>query len=57
MYSKSNEFYTTGGQAEDQMKINAVRYESEELYERDLYREAAKRVVFHNCFSECGLTQ
>eukprot|EP00347_Sterkiella_histriomuscorum_P017666 403348464 len=56
MFSKGNEFYTTGGIAEDQMKINAVRFESEELYEKDLYKEAAKRVVFHNCMAVCDLT-
>ena len=55
MYSKQNEFFTNGTTAEDQMKIHAVRLESEEIYERDLYREATRRVVFHNCMDECGL--
>ena len=37
------------------MKINAIRHESEEIYEKNLYKEAAKRVVFDKCFDGCGL--
>ena len=37
------------------MKINAIRMESQEAYERDLYKEAARRVVFSNCQESCGV--
>lgn len=56
MLGRRNDLITSGGtSAEDQMKINAIRYENEELYEKGLYREAAKRVVFAKCFEGCGL--
>ena len=56
MLARNNDLITSGGtSAEDQMKINAVRHESEEIYERNLYKEAARRVVFANCFDSCGL--
>jgi len=56
MLARNNDLITSGGtSAEDQMKINAVRHESEELYEKNLYKEAARRVVFANCFEGCGL--
>ena len=37
------------------MRINAVRHESTELYEKNLYKEAANRVVFSNCMDSCEL--
>lgn len=55
MLGKSNELVSTGTSAEDQMKINAIRHESAELYERGLYKEAARRVVFSNCMGVCEL--
>ena len=56
MLAINNDLITSGGtSAEDQMKINAVRLESQEVYEKNLYKEAARRVVFANCFESCGL--
>jgi len=46
MLGKNNDLFSTGTSAEDQMKVNAVRLESTEVYERNLYKEAARRVVF-----------
>lgn len=46
MLSKNNDLFNTGTSAEDQMKQNVVRLESNEHYERGLYLEAARRVVF-----------
>lgn len=37
------------------MKINAIRVESQEVYERNLYKEAARRVVFSNCMTSCEI--
>ncbi len=55
MLGKSNELLASGASAEDQMKINAIRHESTELYEKGLYKEAARRVVFSNCMTACEL--
>ncbi len=56
MLARNNDLINSGGtSAEDQMKINAVRHESAEVYEKNLYQEAARRVVFSNCFDSCGL--
>jgi hypothetical protein len=55
MLGRNNDLYSTGTSAEDQMKINAVRHESQEVYEHNLYKEAARRVVFANCFDSCEL--
>ena len=55
MLARNNDLYSTGTSAEDQMKINAIRHESQELYEKNLYKEAARRVVFSNCMDSCEL--
>ena len=55
MLGRSNEFFATGTTAEDAMKISVVRQESTEGYEKNLYKEAARRVVFSNCMGSCGL--
>jgi len=55
MLGKRNELLSSGTSAEDQMKINAIRHESTELYEKNLYKEAARRVVFANCMTTCEL--
>ena len=55
MLGRTNDLYSTGTSAEDQMRINAIRYESEEVYQRNLYIEAATRVVFSNCMNTCEL--
>ncbi len=56
MLARNNDLITAGGtSAEDQMKLNAIRLESQEVYEKNLYKEAARRVVFANCFESCGL--
>lgn len=55
MLARNNDLFSTGTSAEDQMKINAIRTESTEVYEKNLYKEAARRVVFQNCMSSCEL--
>jgi len=55
MLGRNNDLFSTGTSAEDQMKINAIRMESTEVYERNLYKEAARRVVFSNCMDSCAL--
>lgn len=55
MLGRSNDLYSSGTSAEDQMRINAIRFESEEVYQKNLYQEAARRVVFSNCMNACEL--
>ena len=55
MLGKNNELFSTGTSAEDQMRVNAVRFESTEIYEKNMYKEAARRVVFKNCMDQCEL--
>ena len=45
------------GSAEESMKVGGVRYESQDEHERNMYYDAAKRVVFKNCFSSCDLSE
>lgn len=55
MLGRTNDFYMTGTNAEDQMKINVCRAESQEVHEKNMYKEAAKRVVFSNCMASCEI--
>lgn len=55
MLGRNNDLFSTGTSAEDQMKVNAIRHESSEVYEKNLYVESARRVVFSNCMTSCGL--
>ena len=55
MLGRTNDLYSSGTSAEDQMRINVIRQESDEVYQRNLYQEAARRVVFANCMNNCEL--
>ena len=55
LLGKNNDLYSTGTIPEDQMKVIAVRHESDERYEANIYREAARRVVFQNCMTACEI--
>ncbi len=55
MLGRKNDLFSSGTSAEDQMKLNVIRHESEEVYQRNLYKEAARRVVFSNCMTTCEL--
>jgi hypothetical protein len=37
------------------LRYNVIRYESKELYEKNIYKEAARRVVFQNCMTACEI--
>ena len=50
-----NDLHGTGATLEDNMKF-VVRFNmARDEYDRSLYREAAKRVVFRNCMNALGL--
>ena len=55
MLGRNNDFYMSGTSAEDQMKLNAIKHEGVELTDKHLYQEAARRVIFSNCMTECEL--
>ena len=55
MLGNKNDLYSSGNSAEDRMKLNVIRYETDEVYQKNLYQEAARRVVFSNCMNACEL--
>jgi len=54
---RNNDFFMSGSSAEDQMKIHVVRQESQELLDKNIFQESARRVVFWNCMAACGLDE
>ena len=41
--------------AEDALKIGAMRHESQDAHEINMYMDAAKRVMFENCMTSCDI--
>ena len=54
MYSEFS-LHTTGASPEDALKLGGAFPESREHYDRSLYVESARRVVFRNCMDKCEL--
>ncbi len=54
MYSEAS-LHTPAGSAEDALKMAAAFPESREHYDKSLYVESARRVVFANCMEKCEL--
>ena len=44
-----------GSSAEDNMRWNVVFPMSKDVYNQNMYRDAAKRVVFKNCMAACEI--
>lgn len=55
MLGRHNDLYTQGTSSEDNMKYHVIRSETTEIYEKNMYKEAAKRVVFDNCMNACEI--
>ena len=53
---KGTSLYGQTGSAEDAMRISAVRFESKDIHEKNMYFDAAKRVVFKNCMASCDIS-
>ena len=53
---KGTSLYGVAGSAEDAMRISAVRTVAKDIHEKNMYYDAAKRVVFKNCMASCDLT-
>ena len=54
MYSEAS-LHTPAVSPEDALKFAAAFPESREHYDRSLYVESARRVVFKNCMEKCEL--
>ena len=57
MYGTKNELAGSGVSQEDNVKFNVNLRQSRELYDSNLYKEAARRVVFENCLTANELTR
>ena len=55
MLGKTNELFKTGTSAEDQMKMNVIRYDTEEVHQKKMYYDCAQKVIFRNCMGVCDL--
>lgn len=54
MLGKNSDLFGVGQSAEENMRYNVIRYQSKDLYERGIYEEAARRVIFDNCMKTLG---
>ena len=54
MYSEAS-LHTPAASPEDALRHSASFPESREHYDRSLYVESARRVVFKNCMEKCEL--
>ena len=54
MYSEAS-LHTPAQSAEDALKLSAAFPYSREHYDKSLYVESARRVVFKNCMEKCEL--
>ena len=52
---KGKDLYDVPQSAEDAMRIGAVRFDSQDIHEKNMYYNAAQRVVFKNCMSSCDI--
>ena len=54
MYSEAS-LHAQAGSAEDALKISATFPQSRDHYDKSLYIESARRVVFKNCMEKVGV--
>ena len=54
MYSEAT-LHTNAASAEDALKFATSAPETRDMYDRSLYVESARRVVFKNCMGKCEL--
>ena len=52
---KNADLHTSGASAEDEMKWTVIMPLSRSQYDKSLYNESARRVVFKNCMEKCEL--
>ena len=54
MYSEAS-LHTGAASAEDALKLSTCAPQTRDTYDRSLYVESARRVVFKNCMEKCEL--
>ena len=54
MYSEVS-LHTNAASAEDALKFATSAPQTRDMYDRSLYVESARRVVFKNCMEKCEL--
>ena len=52
---RSNDFAGLGSSAEDNLRLRVIRDDSQDIVDKNMYKETARRVVFQNCMEACGL--
>ena len=55
MSLKGNAIYSNTGSAEDAMRIAGVRYDSQDMVDKKMYFDCAKRVVFNICMDSSDI--
>ncbi len=50
-----NAIYAENSSAEDSMRIAGVRYDSQDMVDKKMYYDCAKRTVFSNCMNSCDI--
>ena len=53
---EGNSLYASTFNENEQMRIGALRWNTQDKHEKAMYNDAAKRVVFWNCMEKCELT-
>ena len=53
---KGTSLFGQANSAEDAMRIAGVRTVAKDRHEKNMYYDAALRVVFRNCMTQCDLT-
>ena len=52
---RSNDFFGMGSNAEDNLRLRVIRDESQDIVDKNMYKESARRVIFSNCMTACEL--
>ncbi len=52
---RNNDFAGLGSSAEDNLRLRVIRDDSQDVVDKNMYKDTAKRVVFWNCMDSCGL--
>ena len=55
MLGKNNEFYGVGNSSEDSIRFHVVRPYNQDILDKRMYKECAKKIIFNNCMSACEI--
>ena len=54
---EGNELYGVPYSQEQAFRISGQRVNTQEQHEREMYKDAARRTVFHSCMDHCEIPQ